>query len=71
MKSTLILVLITVLRTAVFSQACDECSFPRVALYDCQVSAVRPDDPVSIIAWQTLYWPAAAARGHKGMICLL
>jgi len=36
MKSTLLLVLITVLRTAVFPQACDECSFPRVALYDCQ-----------------------------------
>jgi hypothetical protein len=24
----------------------------------------RPADPDSIIAWQTLYWPAAAARGH-------
>jgi hypothetical protein len=35
-----------------------------VALYDCYVFPVRPDDPDSIIAWQTLYWPAAAARGY-------
>ncbi|MDZ7632968.1 MAG: hypothetical protein U5L72_00400 [Bacteroidales bacterium] len=63
MKSTMLLVLITGLRITLFAQPCDECSYPRVALYDCLVSTVRPDDPGAITAWQTLYWPAAAARG--------
>jgi len=64
MKSTLLLALFLIIRVTSFAQACDECSFPRVALYDCYVFVVRPDDPDSIIAWQTLYWPAAAARGY-------
>ncbi len=53
------------LSAASFAQACDNCSHPRVALYDCFVDVPRPaDDPASIIAWQTLFWPSVAARGH-------
>ncbi len=65
MRSILFLVLMTGLRLTVFAQACDECSLPRVALYDCFIDVPRPaDDPDAIIAWQTLYWPAAASRGY-------
>jgi hypothetical protein len=36
-----------------------------VALYDCFIDVPRPaDDPDAIIAWQTLFWPAVAARGY-------
>lgn len=64
MKSTLLIALLLIIRVASFAQPCDECSFPRVALYDSFVFTMRPDDPDSIIAWQILYWPAAAARGY-------
>lgn len=64
MKTTVLIALFLIIRVASFAQACDECSFPRVALYDCHMFVVRPDDPDSIIAWQILYWPAAAARGY-------
>jgi hypothetical protein len=64
MKSTLLIALFLIISVSSFAQPCDECSFPRVALYDCYMFVERPADPDSIIAWQTLYWPAAAARGH-------
>lgn len=64
MKRTLLIALFLIIRIASFAQPCDECSFPRVALYDCYMFVERPNDPDSLIAWQTLYWPAAAARGY-------
>jgi hypothetical protein len=43
---------------------CDDCSRPRVALYDCDVQIERPTDPEAIKAWQILFWPSAAARSY-------
>ena len=65
MKSTLLLALLVLLRLASFAQACDDCSQPRVAMFDCFVSVARPtENTEEIIAWQTLLWPSAAARGY-------
>jgi hypothetical protein len=64
MKNILLVLMFIGLRITVFAQACDNCSYPRVALFDSYIFAVRPVDQDSIVAWQILYWPAAAARGY-------
>jgi len=64
-KTTLILVSLMLMSVTSFTQACDDCSYPRVALYDCFIDVSRPaDEPDAIIAWQTLFGPAVAARGY-------
>jgi hypothetical protein len=46
-------------------QTCDDCSHPRLALYDCDVQVLKPTtNPDSIIAWYNLFWPAAVARSY-------
>lgn len=65
MKFTILSALLILSKIALFAQACDNCSNPRVALYDCHVNVPRPvENPDMIIAWQTLFWPSAAARGY-------
>jgi hypothetical protein len=65
MRFALLFALFILFRIASFAQACGDCSRPSIALYDCYIDIPRPaDDPESIIAWQTLFWPSAAARGY-------
>jgi len=65
MRFTLVFALLILFRIASFAQACGDCSRPSIGLYDCYINIPRPaENPDSIIAWQTLFWPSAAARGY-------
>jgi len=65
MKCTLLFALLISVRIASFAQACGDCSRPSIGLYDCYINIPRPtENPDSIVAWQTLFWPSAAARGY-------
>jgi hypothetical protein len=44
------------------AQQCDQCSHPRVALYDAQILVPKPSAADSIIKWWTLQWPMVVAR---------
>jgi len=44
------------------AQECDQCSHPRVALYDAQMLVPKPSTADSIINWWTLQWPMVVAR---------
>jgi hypothetical protein len=44
------------------AQQCDQCSHPRVALYDAQILVPKPSTADSIIAWWRLQWPMVVAR---------
>jgi hypothetical protein len=44
------------------AQSCDQCSHPRLALYDAQILVPRPSTADSIVAWWTLQWPMAVVR---------
>jgi hypothetical protein len=47
-----------------FSQSCDECSRPRIALYDSDIQAAFPSTPDSIIQWYSLFWPSAVSNSR-------
>ena len=64
MKPILIVGLLIFAGSTSFAQSCDNCSTPLVALYDCQVLVPRPAEEQKIMEWQTLFWPAVAARSH-------
>ena len=65
MKFSLLFAILISVRIASIAQTCGDCSRPSIGLYDCYINIPRPDDdPESIIAWQTLFWPSAAARGY-------
>ncbi len=44
------------------AQECDQCSHPRVALYDAQMLVPKPSTNDSIARWWTLQWPMRVAR---------
>ena len=62
MKVSSLFVLLVLLSVTSYAQTCDECSRPRVALYDCDVQVPRPSEANAIIAWWNLFWPSAVAR---------
>ena len=45
------------------AQYCDDCSLPRVALYDSDVQVPRPTIPDSLVKWFQLFWVAGFAQG--------
>jgi hypothetical protein len=62
MKAFSLFTVLLLLSIASFSQTCDECSRPHIALYDCDVQVARPTVDTEIIAWYNLFWPSAVAR---------
>lgn len=49
--------------TTISSAQCDECSHPRVGLYDAQMLVPKPSGTGdSIVGWWTLQWPMAIVR---------
>jgi hypothetical protein len=56
------LLLISLVWTEISKAQCNDCSHPRLALYDAQMLVPSPPTADSVVAWWTLQWPMAVVR---------
>jgi len=66
-KSTLtmftsLLFLIITFSQLTIAQECDDCSRPRIALYDFAMQVARPDAPEEASKWVELFWPGVSTK---------